>query len=91
MYYEAMAKMPAEVLEYLRALGKKYGKLGGKKSAQNLTAAERSTRAKKASLAAANKRTAERLERERKAAAASAKVRNAKARARKAERKATGQ
>ncbi len=61
--------MPAEVLEYLKTLGKKYGKLGGKTSAKNLTAAERSARAKKASLAAAKKRTAERLERERKQAA----------------------
>jgi hypothetical protein len=64
-----MAKMPDEVLEYLRSVGKKYGKLGGKTSAKNLTAAERSARAKKASLAAAKKRTAERLERERKQAA----------------------
>lgn len=57
--------MPAEVLEYLQAMGKKYGKQGGKKSAENLTAAERSARAKKASLAAAKKRTVARLERER--------------------------
>jgi hypothetical protein len=56
--------MPEEVLEYLRSMGKKYGKLGGKASAQNLTPAERSARAKKASLAAAKKRTAERLARE---------------------------
>ena len=63
-----MVKMPAEVLEYLRAMGKKYGKLGGQTSAKNLTAAERSARAKKASLAAARRRTAERLERQRQAA-----------------------
>ena len=56
--------MPDEVLEYLRSVGKKYGKLGGKTSAKNLTAAERSARAKKASLAAAKKRTADRLQRE---------------------------
>ena len=62
-----MAKMPPEVLEYLKTMGKKYGKLGGKKSAASLTPEERSARAKKASLAAAKKRTAERLERERKA------------------------
>ena len=55
--------MPPEVLEYLKAAGKKYGKLGGKKSAQNLTAAQRSARAKKASLAAAKKRTEKRLAR----------------------------
>jgi hypothetical protein len=54
-------RMPPEVLEYLRALGKVYGKLGGKTSARNLTAAERSARAKKASLAAAKQRTAKRL------------------------------
>jgi hypothetical protein len=59
-----MAKMPPEVLEYLKTLGKKYGKLGGKKSAAGMTAEERSERAKKASLAAAKKRTAERLARE---------------------------
>jgi hypothetical protein len=57
--------MPPEVLEYLRAMGKQYGKLGGQTSAKNLTAEERSSRAKKASLAAANKRTADRLARER--------------------------
>jgi hypothetical protein len=57
-----MAKrMPPEVLEYLRAMGRKYGKLGGKTSAKNLTAEERSARAKKASLAAAKKRTEKRL------------------------------
>jgi hypothetical protein len=65
----SMAKMPAEVLKYLKAIGKKYGKLGGKTSAKNLTAAERSARAKKASLAAAKKRTAERLAREKRAKA----------------------
>jgi len=65
MYDSNMAKrIPQEVLEYLKSLGKKYGKLGGKKSAQNLTKEQRSARAKKASLAAAKKRTAERLARE---------------------------
>jgi hypothetical protein len=56
--------IPPEVLQYLKGLGK-YGKLGGKAAAENMTAAERSARAKKASLAAAKKRTAERLARER--------------------------
>ena len=57
-----MAKrMPPEVLEYLRDIGRKYGKLGGETAAKNLTAAERSARAKKASLAAAKKRTEVRL------------------------------
>ena len=61
-----MAKrMPLEVLEYLQSLGKKYGKLGGKTAAKNMTAAERKARAKKASLAAAKKRTSERLARTR--------------------------
>jgi hypothetical protein len=55
--------MPPEVLEYLKSMGKKYGSLGGKKSAKNLTPEERSARAKKASLAAAKKRTTERLAR----------------------------
>ena len=60
-----MAKMPLEVLEYLRSIGRKYGELGGKRAAKNMTAEERSARAKKASLAAAKKRTADRLARER--------------------------
>ena len=53
--------MPPEVLEYLRALGKAYGKQGGKTAARNMTPEERSARAKKASLAAARQRTAKRL------------------------------
>ncbi len=57
--------MPKEVAEYLKKMGQKYGKLGGKKSLETMTAEERSARAKKASDAAAKKRTAERLERER--------------------------
>jgi hypothetical protein len=64
-----MAKrMPSEVLEYLRTMGKKYGAQGGKRSLETMTSAERSARAKIASIAAAKKRTAERLERERKGA-----------------------
>jgi hypothetical protein len=60
-----MAKrMPPEVLEYLRSVGKAYGKLGGKKAAKNMTVEQRPARAKKASLAAARKRTAQRLARE---------------------------
>ena len=62
MYHESMNKrMPPEVLEYLRTLGKKYGKLGGKTAARNLTPGQRSARAKIASLAAAKKRTEKRL------------------------------
>ena len=64
-----MAKrMPPEVLEYLRKMGKKYGSEGGKRSLETMTAAERSARAKKASDAAAKKRSADRLARERAAA-----------------------
>src|SRR6266853_5977129 len=65
-YIQSMAKrMPPQVLEYLQSLGQQYGKLGGKTAAENMTAAERKARAKKASLAAAKKRTAERLARQR--------------------------
>jgi hypothetical protein len=46
-------------------IARKTGALGGKTAAQNMTAAERSARAKKASLAAAKKRTAARLARQR--------------------------
>jgi hypothetical protein len=57
-------RMPPEVLEYLRSVGKAFGKLGGKKAAKNMTAEERTARAKKASIAAGKKRTIERLARE---------------------------
>ena len=61
-----MAKrMPPEVQEYLAAMGKVFGKQGGKTAAKNMTPEQRSARARKASEAAAQKRTAERLERER--------------------------
>jgi hypothetical protein len=64
-YHQSMAnRMPPEVLEYLRSMGKKFGKLGGKTSAKNMTAAERLARARKASMAAAEQRTAKRLARE---------------------------
>jgi hypothetical protein len=62
-------KIPPEVRAAMAEIARKTGALGGKTSAKNLTAAERSARAKKASQAAAKKRTAERLERERKQAA----------------------
>jgi hypothetical protein len=61
-------RMPKEVAEYLRKIGQAYGKLGGKAAAKNMTAEERSARAKKASMAAATKRTAKRLAAERKRA-----------------------
>jgi 7-keto-8-aminopelargonate synthetase-like enzyme len=61
-----MAKrIPPEVLEYMRKMGKAYGSQGGKTAAKNMTAEERKARARKASLAAAKKRTAARLARER--------------------------
>ena len=60
-------RMPPEVLEYLRTMGKKYGSLGGKRSLETMTPEERSARAKIAATAAAKKRTADRLARERQA------------------------
>ena len=51
--------------EIMSELGKKGGKIGGKRSLETMTPEERSARAKKASEAAAKKRTAARLERER--------------------------
>ena len=50
--------------EIMREIGRKGGKVGGKRSLETMTAEERSARAKKASLAAAKKRTADRLKRE---------------------------
>jgi hypothetical protein len=44
-----MARVPPEVSEYLRTIGRKGGKIGGKKAAENLGAAGRKQRAKKAS------------------------------------------
>jgi hypothetical protein len=59
-----MARLTRDLLrQAMAAMGAK----GGKTAAKNMTAAERSARARKASLAAAKKRTAERLARERKA------------------------
>ena len=58
-------KIPADVLAAMREVSRKFGKLGGKTAAENMTAEERAVRAKKASEAAARKRTAERLARER--------------------------
>ena len=58
-------KIPEEVLAAMREISRKFGKLGGKTAAKNMTSEERSARAKKASEAAARKRLAERLARER--------------------------
>jgi len=46
-------------------LGRKGGKIGGKRSLETMTPEERTARAKKAATAAAKKRTAERIARER--------------------------
>jgi hypothetical protein len=56
----------ALLAEIMSELGRKGGKIGGKRSLQTMTPEERSARAKKAATAAARKRTAQRLERERK-------------------------
>jgi hypothetical protein len=59
--------MPTKKLisEVMKAMGRKGGKIGGKRSLETMTAEERSERARTASLAAAKKRTADRLARER--------------------------
>jgi len=57
-------KTKALFSEIMREIGRKGGKIGGKRSLETMTAAERTARAKKASDAAARKRTAERLARE---------------------------
>jgi hypothetical protein len=58
-------KMKALFPEIMREIGRKGGKIGGKRSLETMTPEERSARAKKASEAAAKKRTAKRLARER--------------------------
>ena len=47
--------------QVMRELGRKGGKIGGKRSLETMTAEERSARAKKASTAAAQKREAKTL------------------------------
>jgi len=49
------------VSQVMRELGSKGGKIGGKRSLETMTPEERSARAKKASLVAAERRTAKRL------------------------------
>jgi hypothetical protein len=60
-------RIPAEVRAAMAEIARKTGALGGKTAARNMTAEERSARAKKAATAAAEKRTADRLARERQA------------------------
>jgi predicted negative regulator of RcsB-dependent stress response len=54
-------KTKALFSEIMREIGRKGGKIGGKRSLETMTAEERSARAKIASLAAAKKRTEKRL------------------------------
>jgi hypothetical protein len=51
------------ISEVMSQMGRKGGKIGGKRSLETMSPEERSARAKKASLAAAKKRTQERLAR----------------------------
>ena len=56
------------ISQVMSEMGRKGGKIGGKRSLVTMTPAERSKRAKNAWTAAEKKRTAERLARERQAA-----------------------
>ncbi len=58
------------ISEAMRQIGRKGGKIGGKRSLVTMTPEQRSARAKIAATAAAMKRTAERLARERQGKAA---------------------
>jgi hypothetical protein len=49
------------ISQVMREMGRKGGRIGGKRSLETMTPAERSARAKKASVAAAKKRTEKRL------------------------------
>ncbi|HLN00713.1 MAG TPA: hypothetical protein VK335_15605 [Bryobacteraceae bacterium] len=74
-----MAKsIPPHVLAYLRQMGKTYGGQGGKKAAKNMTAQERSARARKAAKVAVRKRTAKRLARKNQGKPAKKKAANVK-------------
>ena len=57
-------KIPASLRAAMTEIARKFGRQGGKKAAQNMTAEERSARARKAAKAAAEKRTAKRLAKE---------------------------
>jgi hypothetical protein len=54
-------KITADIRAAMTEIARKFGSEGGKKAAKNMTREERSARAKKASLAAAEQRTAKRL------------------------------
>jgi len=57
-------KIPPDVRAAITEIARMFGRQGGKASARNMTPEERSARAKKASLVAAEVRTAKRLARE---------------------------
>ena len=48
--------MPKDILEFFRETGRRGGKIGGKRSLETMTAAERTARAKKAAAASAKVR-----------------------------------
>jgi hypothetical protein len=50
-------KLPPEILHYFRKQGAKGGKIGGKRSLETMTPAERQARAKKAAAKSAEIRT----------------------------------
>jgi hypothetical protein len=57
-------KIPASLQDAITEIARKFGRQGGKKAAQNMTAEQRTARAKKAAKVAAERRTAKRLARE---------------------------
>jgi hypothetical protein len=54
-------RIPAEVRKAMTEIARRFGRLGGKTAARNMTPQERVARAKKAARAAAEKRKAKRL------------------------------
>jgi hypothetical protein len=57
-------KIPASLRAAMTEIARKFGRQGGKKAAQNMTAEQRSARAKKAATVAAERRAARRLAKE---------------------------
>ena len=54
----AVKKLPPDVLAFFKKQGAKGGRIGGRRSLETMTPAERVARAKKASAVAARKRSA---------------------------------
>ena len=54
-------QLPEDLMAYYRAQGARGGKIGGKRAAANMTPAQRTARARKASQAAAVARTKKKL------------------------------